>query len=284
MVVRLSIVAAAWALTCPAHAQTRPVVHQRLVALLNPMGAEHAVSVGLRDPLGDADSLLFQGAHSEVGLRSYVSPVYAIQGGYVELAPLSFLVLSLETTSVAMWPLRMNGAGYYPLAGYDADVQSDALPGELGESAGGWEMTVGATLQGAVPVGASRLLIASAFAAQHATVGPASHYYSLRHDLVLAQQDWVLSNEAVLLLELPMQPGSTVLFGAYDQARFVPRSGYLGHQLGPIAALHFDSPAPLVTGLDVYVRGGFYTDHVTRAGQPTVLGGVAVHYGEGSAR
>ncbi|MFK7986966.1 MAG: hypothetical protein AB8I08_13155 [Sandaracinaceae bacterium] len=276
---RMLFILAVLSVATPARAQTQPVVHQRLVALLNPMGMEHSVSAGLRNPLGDPDSLFFEGAHTEVGVRSYVSPVYAVQGGYVEVSPLSFLVLSFETTGTVMWPIGMDGAGYYPLNGYHADVQSDALPGDAGESATGWEMTMGLTLQGALAIGPTRLLVASALTARHATLGASSHYYSLRHDLVLAARDWVIQNEAVALVQVTVERGTTVLLGAYDQVRYVPRSGYVGHQVGPMAALSFEAPDALVSGIDVFVRGGMYSDHVTRAGQPTVLGGVNVHYG-----
>src|SRR5690606_8682088 len=103
-----------------------------------------------------------------------------------------------------MWPIGMDGAGYYRLGGYDADVRSQTLSADRGERARGWEVTLGATLQGAIPLGPARLLIADAFAAQHASMygaeARASHYYSLRHDLVLAEQDWVISNDAVALV------------------------------------------------------------------------------------
>ena len=56
----------------------------------------------------------------------------------------------------------------------------------------------------------------------------------------------------------------------------------VGHQVGPLAALTFESPDPAVDGIDLYVRGGIYTDHVTRAEQLTVLGGVSVHYALGA--
>lgn len=272
----------------PAAAQVHGVAHQRLVALLNPMGAEHTLRTGLRAPLGDPDELLFSGAHAEAGAVSYVSPVYAVHGGYLEVSPLAFLVLSAEVTGTTMWPIGMDGAGYYGLDRYDADVRAQTLSAERGERANGWEVTLGATLQGAIPLGPTRLLIADAVAAQHASMhgveARSSHYYSLRHDLVLAEQDWVISNDAVALVDITLIPGTRLMIGAYDALRYVPASGYVGHQVGPLVALTFERPADVIDGIDLYVRGGVYTDHVTRAEQPTVLGGVTVHYDLGALR
>ena len=73
--------------------EVRGVLHERLVLLLNPMGAEHQLRAGLRGRLGDPDELLFSGAHAEAGAVGYVSPVYAIHGGYLQVSPLAFLVL-----------------------------------------------------------------------------------------------------------------------------------------------------------------------------------------------
>ena len=94
----------------------------------------------------------------------------------------------------------------------------------------------------------------------------------------------MLTNDAVLLVEVTLLPGTTLLLGAYDQTRYVPRSGYVGHQVGPLAALSFERPGDPVESLDVFVRGGLYTDHVIRREEATILGGVSVRYDLGAIR
>ena len=94
----------------PAGAQARPVLHQRLVGQLGPMGAEHALALGVRADLGDPDEPLFAGAHAEAGVVDYTSPIYSNNGLYLEVSPLAFLVLRGTLTATAVWPIGMPGA------------------------------------------------------------------------------------------------------------------------------------------------------------------------------
>lgn len=257
----------------------RAVAHQQVVMLLNPMGAEHRLDVGLRAELGDPHDLLASGAHVEGGVTTAVSPVYAMGGGYVEIAPLSFLVLRCDLVGATVWPIGMSGAGHYGLGGYDADVRPQALPADGAGTASGWLATVSATLQGALDVGGGvRLLLLSELGLTRATMGNAAFYYSMRHDLILAREDVAVLSSSFLGLEVRAASDLVVRFGAYDDLRFVPGSGYVGHQLGPVVMVEWQHVAPAVGALSLFVRGGGYTHHVTRAEQATVLGGVAIDY------
>ncbi|MEM7140773.1 MAG: hypothetical protein AAF548_07030 [Actinomycetota bacterium] len=283
---RLLLLVAGLSSPSVAEAQVRGVVHQRLIALLNPMGTQHDLRVGFRAPLGDQSELLFDGAHIEGGAVSYLSPVFAVHGGYLSVSPLSFLVLHAEFAGGPTWPIGMDGAGYYGLSSYAEPLLPQTLAAERAGGADGWEVTLGATLQGAIPLGdGARLLLADSLNAHHATTsGGASHYYSMRYDLIAAEQDWIIENDAVALLDLTLLPGTHLLLGAYDATRYVPASGYVGHQVGGIAILTFADPSPEVTSVGVFVRGGAYTDHLLREEEPTILGGVSVSYDLGSVR
>ncbi|MBX3269585.1 MAG: hypothetical protein KF729_04960 [Sandaracinaceae bacterium] len=257
----------------------RVVAHQRLIALLNPMGAEHRFDLSVRAPLGDQRDLFFDGAHLQGGATSFVSPVYAIGGGFVELAPFSFLVLRGEVMGAGVWPIGMNAAGHYGLTSYDDDVRGEALPGAQGGSARGLFAGGSVTLQGAIGLGDGvRLLFASELGLTYVALGDAPYYYSMKHDLVLAREDLVLTNSAFLGLEVRCASDLLLRVGAYDDVRHVPASGYVGHQLGPIAMLSWERIDPALSGLTIFVRGGGYTHHVFRAGEATILGGVALDY------
>lgn len=264
----------------PAHSRgARAVLHQQLVALLNPMGAEHRLELGLRDELGNPDDILTSLAHIEGGIATAVSPVYAMGGGYLQVAPVSFLVLRGEIVGATVWPIGMSGAGHYALGGYGADVRAQALPAENAGTASGWLATVSATLQGALDLTTGvRLLLLSELGLTRAVMGEAPFYYSMKHDLVLAREDFVLTSSSFLGMELRAASDLVVRFGAYDDLRHVPGSGYVGHQVGPVVMLEWAHPAPMVGSLAIFVRGGGYTHHVTREGEATILGGVAVDY------
>ena len=260
------------------------VVHQGFLALLNPMGMQHRIGVGVRARLGEPSELLFGGAHVEAGAISYVAPVFAIHGAYLQVSPLSFLVLRAEVAEMSVWPLGLEGAGYFTMQGYGDDFGVEARPADAASAADGWNVRLRARLQAAAPIGDARLLASNTITFEHDTLGSATHYYSPRHDLVLARQDWVVLNDALVVAEIPLAPDVDILAGAYSNLRWVPRSGYLGHQVGPLLAVKFEHPADSVDTIGIFVRGGWYTHHGTRGGQPTLLGGLSVDYDLGGLR
>lgn len=261
------------------HSPVHVVAHERVAALLNPMGAEHRLDVSVRGEIGDQSDLFFDGAHWQLGATSFVSPVYAIGGGFLELAPFSFLVLKGEVMGATVWPIGMDGAGHYAVSGYDADVNSSNLPADQAGSANGLYAGGSATLQGAIDVDDRiRVIAASETGLYFVSLGTASHYTSMRYDLVLAREDLVLTNEALIAVDVRAESDLIVRTGLYDDLRHVPASGYVGHQVGPIVMLEWSHVAPSIEHLTVWVRAGMFTHHAIRAGEPTILGGVAVDY------
>lgn len=256
-----------------AHAQLRPVMNQRVVGLWNPMGVEHAIGVGLRSPIGDPSELLFSGAHVEIGASNYTSPIYTRTGGYLELSPIAPLVLRVEANHALVWPIGMEGAGYYA----SQDSRMPSLAGEHGGTASGWDARASAVLQMAFPVGPMRLVLWNEAALELVQLGDAPYHYSARHDAVLARRDAVVGDWGMAMLELNLD-GWMLRLGAYDEVRVVPRSGWLSNQVGGVAMLSTDRPVPEVGNLTAFVRAGAYTNHERRAGDPTVLVGVMARY------
>lgn len=263
----------------PVHRGPRALAREQLALLLNPMGAEHRLDLAIRSELGDPDDILTSGTHVEGGVTTALSPVYAIGGGYFQVSPLSFLVLRSEIVGASVWPIGMSGAGHYGLGGYDADVRPQALPGEAAGTANGWLATFSITLQGALDLATGlRLLLVSELGLTRTVMGDAPFYYSMKHDLVLAREDTVLCSSSFVGMEIRAASDLVVRFGAYDDLRHVPASGYVGHQLGPLVMLEWQHVTPEVGSLAIFVRGGGYTHHVIREDQATILGGVAVDY------
>ena len=256
----------------------RAVVNERLVVVVNPMGAEHGIGVGLRAPLGNPDELLFQGAHAEAGVVNYTSPVYSATGAYFQVSPFAFLVLRAEIAGLEMWPIGLDGAGYFPVANDLPPLRSDALQSERGARAGGWSLTLSAILQGAVPIGPLRLIVWNQLGAEHVRLGDAAYYYHPRYDAVLAQQDWVITNWAMVLLEAELGAGTHLRFGAYDELRDVPRSGSFANQAGLVAALAIEGADPAVPELMPIVRLGIHTHRRSGPGELTLLVGLLARY------
>jgi hypothetical protein len=263
----------------PRESPVHVVGHERVAALLNPMGAEHRLDLSVRGEVGDQEDMFFDGAHWQLGATSFVSPVYAIGGGFLELAPFSFLVLKGEVMGMTVWPIGMDGAGHYAVSGYGADVHSSNLPADAAGAASGFTAGGNGTLQGAIDLDPRvRLVAADEVGLYYVRLGTASHYTSMRYDLVLAREDLVLTNDALLAVEIRAASDLLVRAGAYSDLRHVPASGYVGHQVGPIVMLEWSGVAPAIEHLSVWVRGGGYTHHAIREGEATILGGVAVDY------
>lgn len=256
----------------------RGVAHQRLVGLLNPSGAEHMVAVGARWPIGDPAALLFQDAHVELGAINYTSPIDSITAAYLEVSPLAFLVLRAQVGGHVMWPLPLNGAGFYPVEGYGADVRPSRLPGGRGQKAAGSHLRLGATLQGAVQLGPLRPILWTQLVLEHRRLGEQAFYYSPRDDAVLRREDWLLTSSSMLLLEVRLEPGVDLRLGAYDDLRVVPGSGQLSNVAGPAVLLSLARPDPRVAELLLLVRVAAYTHHRDRAGQWTAQAGAIVRY------
>lgn len=259
----------------------RGVVHQRVVGLLNPMGAEHMASVGVRARLGDPANVLFTGTHAEAGVINYTSPIYSTTGGYLQVSPLAFLVLRAEITAMNMWPIGIEGAGYYPMDGYASDLGSANLAPDAGRDASGWNVLLSATLQGALPVGPVRLIVWDQLTFEHTSLGDDPFYFSPRLDLIAARQDWTVGNSAMVLVEADLGDGVGLRAGVFDDLRWVPGSDYLANQVGPILALAVTRADPAVAEVMPFVRGAIYTNG-RRTEQLSLLAGVFVRYDLGA--
>ena len=251
------------------------VGHQRLVGVLNPIGAEHMVSVGARASLDLPDELLFGDTHVELGLVNYTSPIYSRTGGYFEIQPLAIAIVRAEVRQVSMWSIGMPGAGYYPVLEGQVDGQGDEL-GEPG-TATGIEAQVSVTVQGAVPLGDLRLLAWDQLAYELIHLGDAARYASPRHDAVLMRDADVLTNSAMLLLGVPLTPQFELRVGAYDEVQWLPETGALTHQVGPLVALTVERPAPGVHELTPLIRAGVFTEG-RRTAEFTLLLGLLLEY------
>jgi hypothetical protein len=166
----------------------------------------------------------------------------------------------------------MDGAGYYGFDDYDPNLDPQGLSAANAGSATGYRASFSGTLQGMVPMGSSRLLLLNRFGAERANVGDQPFYYDVRNDLVRAQQDWMLTNDAFL--------GIDVVFrgGIYDSLRYLPASGETANQAGPLVMMIFDRPGKVLSAVEPFVRAGFYTHHGSRQDETTILGGLSLRY------
>jgi hypothetical protein len=264
---------------CLGETRAKWVVRQLAGAQNNPGGGENTVRVGICVPLVTRPGPLFDLTHVEVGVVNALSPAYVNGGGYVQITPLSLLVLRAELSGVAYWSFPFPRAGYFPLSGYDAPFDDDDLPSEDGAAATGWLLRLVGVLRLRFPRDATvRVVGMSLFEAERWSIGDAGYYFNLRRDVRMARTDWVVNNEALLGLEVPVVGTMFLRMGVFDSFRTVPRARYGANQVGVFAMPWWERPASRVYDLAPFLRVGMYTGHAFRTGGFSVLGGTFVSF------
>jgi hypothetical protein len=249
-----------------------------VVGRFNPLGILNSFRLGLCLPLIKKPGLLFRYTHLQFGAVNNLTPAYTNLGGYLQISPLSFLKLRAELTGLVMWPFPRVRAAYHGVDSYDASLEEADYPADDGESASGWNANLIATLQLRVPRRGISLILVDMFSIEYWRVGDEPYYVNLRHDLIAAKSDWILSNEVFLVLQIPWSPTGGVRAGIYDSINHLPASGHLSNHLGVVVMLYFLGPGDTVGKLEPFVRFGYYLGHPLREGGITGFAGVSLGY------
>ncbi len=267
---------------CLAEEQTKWVLHQMLVAQVNPGGTELSSRLGLCTPLVTRPGVLFAHTSLEVGVLEYLSPAYGQVGGYVQVTPLSILQLRAELSGLAYWPFPFPRAGYFDLQGYDSDFRPEALPKEDAQTALGWNLNLVGVLRARVRLSDRLGIVAlSMWAAERWVVGDGEFYFNLRRDLPLARRDWLVTAESLGAAEIAVDETWAVRLGLFDSFKWVPESGYTANQVGLLVGASWPNADFLIDGmreLQPMLRVGLYTAHEFRTWTVSALLGVLASY------
>jgi hypothetical protein len=277
---------------CLGEERTKLVLNHTVVGAVNPLGLENQLRLSMCTPLVRRPGLLFDFSNLEIGVANYISPTHIHLGPFLNVTPLSILVLRAEVTGLFIWPIPLPGAGYVPVDGYDKFSAMTLDPPLTGPGSGrrayGVRTALGATLQGQVPFGHGvSLAIVNSFTSEYWRVRPIepfeigeaqSHFYLARRDLVAsADGDWILANTAVALVMIDIKKNYVVRLGVTDDLVAVPASGYIGNIVAGIAAVMVRNVSTLARNLQLFVRMGGYTNHGYREGI-TLAAGLDVYY------
>lgn len=277
---------------CLGEEKTKLVLNHTLVGAVNPLGLENQLRLSVCTPLIRKPGILFDFTNLEVGLANYISPTHIHLGPYLNLTPLSFLVLRSEVTGFFIWPLPLPGAGFVPVQDY-ADFSEKTLDPPLtgpgsGRRAFGVRTALGVTLQGKIPL-TSRLSLAivNAFTSEYWYVRPVDEYlpgepqgffYLARRDVVARTGgDWVVANTSAALLMIKAHENYVVRVGATNDLVAVPSSGYVGNIVAGVAAVLVRNVSTIARDLQLFVRVGGYTNHAYRGGI-TLAAGLDIYY------
>lgn len=252
---------------CLGRGESRWLVDETLVWMVNPLGPENQLRVNACHPLyPGVEGLLFDYAAIEYGVFNYTSPVYSMGGGYISVTPLSFMQLRADVAGVGIWPIPLDGAGYFGKASYVKNFSDATMPARDGQFSGGVNVTLTWNLQAELPLSERvALQLTNSFAGDYWRVGSAPYWVNLRRDVVMAKSDWIIKDTAFLGAAVRLEPRYTLRVGAADDLTWVPRSGYVGNVVGVFASLPFRREG-LLRDVEPFVRVGYYTEHGFRTG------------------
>ena len=251
---------------CLNQGRPRAVMSSLLGIKYGAWGVEHRLRVGGCTPLGKKTGLLFDRAFFEGGYQQHLTPIYLMPGGYLVVAPLSFLVFNFEAAGIAYWPIGLGAAGYYPLDNYDSDYSQEALPGEDGGTALGWYVRGGVTLQLAANIGPVRLIVLDSLQLERWVIGDADHYFHNRNDLPAANPEGFIDNNALVMVEFPVHPNAQLRLGINDQLTMNIGDHTKSNVVAGVAMLNLSRLGRRIVNFSPILRLGGRTHHPVRQG------------------
>jgi hypothetical protein len=273
---------------CYGEQQRKLILNHYLAGSINPLGIGNSMRLSVCTPLITKPGLLFDLTNFEYGLLLLTSPTDVTGGGFINITPLSVLVLRAEVSGFGIWPIPLQGAGFITLKDASDFTLNVLSPSPFGERpaghASGGKFLVGATLRGEVPIGRFvSIAVANSFNAEYwrvtdGTWNPAADagnvfFVSARRDVALrGPGDWVLANTAALVVGINPHPNVVLRVGFTDDLVYVPSHGYLGNIAAGLLAVSVKNLRNLARDGSFFLRVGTFTHHAFRTGITFALG------------
>ncbi len=252
------------ATNCLGEAAIKPVMRHTLGLKYGDWGLEHQMKVGACVPLIKGKGRLTDLSFVEAGFASWTSPIYFMPGGYLSVAPLSFLQLHVEAAPILYWNIPVDAAGYYPLATHESDYTKDSLPADEGTGATGGFFRFGPTLQLAFDLSPKvRLIVIDAFRAEHWLLGEAEVYFHNRNDIPASNRDWFLDNVALVLVGVRVHRNAELRLGVNDHLQMNLSAMQKSNMLRGVAMISMERVGRL-RDLTPILTMGIRTNHPVR--------------------
>ena len=251
------------------------VFREFLGLMSNSSGIENRMHAGACTPLIRRSGMLFDMTNMEAGIFNYLSPSYVHQGIYASIVPLSFLVLEAKASGVYVWSIGMAGAGHNPRMSYADNFRSTGFTHYIDTeptTAIGFQLVWSATVRAAVtvahlPHGGLDLIVIDGLGLEYWLMGDDAYYFNLRLETILGRSDLALTNDAAVLVSVPLTENISLMAGITDSLVYVPRADRVDHNMvGGIVAVNLKQLGRRgrVRGLQPFILVGGYTNHETR--------------------
>ncbi len=251
---------------CLGEPVAKPVLRSLLGIKYGDWGLEHQLRIGSCVPLWKDKGVLFDLSAFEAGFVMHTTPIYVMPGAYVSFAPLSIFSVVVEGAPIFYWPIGLDAAGYYPIAGYGSDYRRENLPAEDGKTALGWYVRFGPNMQLAVPIGVARLIVTDSFRVEHFRIGDAPFYFHNRNDLPAARNEWFIDNLAIVLVEFTPHRNVQLRVGANDQLTMTLGGQNVSNAVRGVVMVNFKKVGPRIRDFMPILALGGRTHHPVRQG------------------
>lgn len=267
---------------CLGEQKQKVLLNHYLAGSINPLGIGNSMRLSLCTPLITKPGILFDLTNVDFGLLLLTSPTDVTGGAFVNIVPISILVLRAEISGFGIWPIPLQGAGFITLKSADDFTLNSLSPSPFGENpaghASGGKFLVGATLRGEVPIGRFlSIAVTNSFNAEYwrltnGTWDPAAaagkeFFVSARRDVALrGPGDLVLANTAALVFGINPHRNVVLRVGITDDLVYVPSHGYLGNIAAGLVAVSVRNLRNLAKDGAFFLRVGTFTHHAFRTG------------------
>lgn len=267
---------------CLGEQQQKVLLNHYLAGSINPLGIGNSMRLSLCTPLITKPGILFDLTNVDFGVLLLTSPTDVTGGAFVNITPISILVLRAEISGFGIWPIPLQGAGFITLKSADDFTLNSLSPSPFGENpagtASGGKFLIGATLRGEVPLGRFlSIAVTDSFNAEYwrltnSTWDPAAaagkeFFVSARRDVALrGPGDLVLANTAALVFGINPHRNVVLRVGVTDDLVYVPSHNYLGNIAAGLFAISVKNLRNLAKDGSFFLRVGTFTHHAFRTG------------------
>ncbi len=241
-----------------------------LISLYNPLGLSFAAKAYHRQIYHHDDSKLWDGLYYQWAAETNINPAFIRAGVYFEWMPIA--VLQVRARYDKLYFSGSNGS-LLPFSSKDQLFGDDELKARIGDeiSGQGDRASLHVTLRAKFDNVIVRNVTNYSY---YQFPGNSPYYLEREHELLMATNDHVVSNQLYLLFENNGTNGETSFLGPYHDYAHVRNSGLTSERLGLTWYKEYDKPYAGLKKPRWYIQSGIYLQEPNRKDEGYLLFGI----------